>query len=120
MSSLADRAELTAMIMKLFDHWNLTISEQAAVLGLKSVRTITRYKKGGVFANRPVLMERAKLLLIIHKNLRMHFPSDRKLVYAWVKLQNADFKGKRPLDVMTEELAGLESVRRYLDFQGER
>jgi len=116
-----ERAAFTGMIMKLFDHWKLSDQERAAVLGLKSVRTIARYRNGGVIANRVELIKRVEHLLAIHKSLRILFPSDRDIVYGWVKAANEAFKGKRPLDVMISEgVAGLQSVRRYLEFQRER
>lgn len=118
---LKKRASLTPMVIKLFDHWKLTGEEQAAALGLRSVRTIDRYRSGGAFANRGELMERVGHLLAIHESLRILFPGNRNIVYGWVKSANGDFNGKRPLDVMISDgLLGIQSVRRYLEFQRER
>lgn len=117
----ADRSALTKMILKLFDHWKLSFGEQTTVLGLRSVRTIKRYRNGRAIANRAEMLERTTHLLAIHAVLRILFSSDRELVYAWMTVCNKDFGGKRPIDMILEKgLDGLRAVRQYLEFERER
>lgn len=118
---LAARIALTNMIMTLFDHWKLSPDERAAILGLRSVRTLRRYQNGRAIANRQDLIKRVTHLLAIHKSLRILFPGDLGVAYSWVGLPNKDFQGKRPVEVMmNEELGGSRAVRQYLEFQMDR
>ena len=107
------------MVTRLLDHWNLSASEQAIVLGLSggSRSTLTRYRKGAPLADNRDLLERAGHLLGIHKSLRMLFPRDRDLAYRWMTQPNARI-GARPVDLVIDRgFEGLLVLRRYLDFQ---
>ena len=113
------RARLAAMVVKLFDHWDLSAAEQAEVLGLSSASrsTLSRYRGGEPFADSRDLLDRAGHLLGIHKSLRLLFPHDRDLAYTWMTQPNRRL-GARPVDVVIEHgFEGLLAVRRYLDFQ---
>ncbi len=114
------RLALAKMVVQLFDHWALTPTEQAALLGLstESRSTLARYRKGQPLADQRDLMDRVGHLLAMHKSLRIMYPHNRELVYRWVTAANARFSGRRPLDVMMEKgFLGLVMVRRYLDFE---
>lgn len=117
-TSLEGRTRLSKMLMKLFDHWSLSIAEQAALLGLhsESRTSMKGYRAGKPLANSQDLLERAGHLLAIHKSLRILFPYDRDLAYSWVRSPNRTFHGKSPLEVMIEyRFAGLLKVRAYLE-----
>ncbi len=114
------RAALAKQVTALFDHWKVPLPEQAALLGLSkdSRSTVSRYRKGEPLAANRDLIERSGHLLGIHKALRIMFPHNRDLVYAWVGTPNRRFGGKRPIDIMSSEgYLGLVAVRRYLDFE---
>ncbi len=107
------------MVTRLLDHWNLSATEQAIVLGLSagSRSTLTRCRKGAPLADSRDLLERAGHLLGIHKSLRMLFPRDRDLAYRWMTQVNHRI-GARPVDLVIERgFEGLLALRRYLDFQ---
>lgn len=108
LTSYDNRSRLTRLVMSLFDHWDLSSSDQALLLGYpaKAHRTISRYRRGG----------RIDHLLDIHKSLRIIFPHDRDLAYRWVTTPNRRFDGKTPLDIMTTGYEGLFTVHRYLDY----
>jgi hypothetical protein len=92
-ASRESRSRLAAMVMRLFDHWNLSATEQAELLGLSagSRSTLARYRNGE--------------------------PHDRDLAYRWMTQPNRRL-GARPVDVVIEHgFEGLLAVRRYLDFQ---
>ena len=113
------RARLATMIMKLLDHWQLSVVEQAAVLGLSagSRSTLARYRNGEPLSDSRDLLDRAGHLLGIHKSLRVLFPHDRDLAYRWMTQPNATL-GARPVDLVVRHgFEGLLAVRRYLDFQ---
>jgi transcriptional regulator with XRE-family HTH domain len=113
------RGRLAVMVTRLLEHWQLTASEQAEVLGLSSASrsTLARYRSGEPLADSRDLLDRAGHLLGIHKSLRLLFPHDRDLAYRWMKQPNRRL-GARPVDLVIEHgFEGLLAVRRYLDFQ---
>lgn len=112
------RIQLAKMLMRLFEHWQLSTAAQASLLGLgpSSRAALGRYKTGKALANAPDLLERAGNLLAIHKSLRTLFPHDRELAYSWVNCPNRAFHDKTPLDIMVEyRFAGLLKIRAYLE-----
>lgn len=114
------RQRLAKMIVKLFDHWQLSASEQAALLGLSpdNRSTLARYRRGEPLGDSRDLLERGGHLLGIHKSLRIIFPNDRDLVYRWISVPNRRFQGLRPVDVIIQNgFEGLLALRRYLDFE---
>ena len=114
------RQRLATMLGRLFDHWQLSSTEQAAMLGLSSNNrsTLARYRRGEPLADSRDLLERAGHLLGIHQSLRILFPKDRDLAYRWMGTPNRRFEGQRPVDVIvTRGFEGLWAIRRYLDFE---
>jgi transcriptional regulator with XRE-family HTH domain len=113
------RGRLAVMVTRLLEHWQLTTTEQAEVLGLSSASrsTLARYRNGEPLADSRDLLDRAGHLLGIHKSLRLLFPHDRDLAYRWMKQPNRRL-GARPVDLVIDHgFEGLLAVRRYLDFQ---
>jgi|SRR5690554_1063911 len=113
-----DRGALARMIMALFDHWQLSTEQQAALLGLASGNraALTRYRKGEPIGTSRDQYERVGHLLGIHKNLRLLFPQNRDLAYRWVTTRNKAFNNLTPVEIIQEwGFAGLLLVRGYLD-----
>jgi hypothetical protein len=113
------RERLARMVVSLLDHWNLTPNDAAVLLGLstQSRSTVARYRRGEPLADSADLA-RAGHLLGIHKALRILFPHDRDLAYAWVTTPNRRFGDVAPLEVMKRHgYEGILAVRRYLDFE---
>lgn len=113
------RESLARLITRLFDHWQLSTVEQAALLGLSpdNRSTLSRYRKGEPLADNRDLLDRAGHLLGMHKSLRILFPHDRDLAYRWMTTVNRRL-GARPVDVVVERgFEGLLALRRYLDFE---
>jgi hypothetical protein len=114
----ADRSVLAQMVMQLFDHWGLSTEQQLGLLGLASSNraALGRYRKGEPVAANRDMIERIGHLLAIHKNLRLLFPHNRDLAYAWMRTRNQAFGGKTPVEVVMEAgFGGLLMVRSYLD-----
>ena len=114
------RERLARMLMELFDHWQISAADQAALLGLsaQSRSTLARYRRGEPLADSADLLARAGHLLGIHKALRILFPHDRDLVYRWIGAPNRRFAGASPLELMKRHgYEGILAVRRYLDFE---
>ncbi len=114
----ADRGELAKMVMKLFDHWQLSNEEQLALLGLSisNRSALSRYRRGEPLAASRDLLERAGNLLSIHKSLRLLFPQNRALAYQWMGRPNKAFEGMSPAEAIQKwGFAGLLMVRAYLD-----
>ncbi len=112
------RAALARMVVTLFDHWGLSSEDQLALLGLDpaSRTTLTRYRRGQPLSSSRDLMERVGHLLAVHKSLRIIFPHNRELVYAWMTARNREFDNLTPVEVIARHgFAGLLMVRTYLD-----
>lgn len=117
--SRESRGRLATMVTRLLEHWNLSATEQAGLLGLSPAgrSTLSRYRVGEPLADSRDLLDRAGHLLGIHKSLRLLFPHDRDLAYRWMTQPNRRLGG-RPVDIVIERgFEGLLAIRRYLDFQ---
>lgn len=113
-----DRAAISSMLMKLFEHWKLSTEEQLDALGFsRSNRAVlTKYRRGEPLSASRDTLERAGHLLGIHKNLRLLFPHNRDLAYAWMKTRNKAFENRAPIEVVQDfGFAGLLMVLAYLD-----
>jgi len=117
-SSAEDRGALARMVMALFDHWQLSTEDQAALLGIAAGNraALARYRKGEPIGTSRDQYERVGHLLGIHKNLRLLFPQNRDLAYRWMTTRNKAFDNRTPVEVVKEwGFAGLLMVRGYLD-----
>ncbi len=113
-----DRGALAKMVMALLDHWKLSTEDQAALLGLapSNRAALSNYRSGKAIGTSRDQFERVGHLLGIHKNLRLLFPKNRDLAYAWMTTRNKAFGNLSPVDVVREYgFAGLLMVRGYLD-----
>ena len=116
--SSKDRGALAKMVMRLFDHWNLSTVDQAVLLGLAETNrgALTRYRKGEPIGTSRDQYERIGHLLAIHKNLRLLFQKNRDLAYRWMSTRNKAFDNLTPVETIREwGFAGLLMVRSYLD-----
>lgn len=112
---------LTRMVMKMFELWSLTYEEQATLLGLstRTNNTISRYKR----ALAPIRFDRdtydrVSMLLSIHQSLRQLFPSNKELAYRWMKVRNAQFRHKTPVEHIAEKgMFGIWDIQTYLQNQ---
>ncbi len=112
------RQGLARMIMQLFQHWQLGNEEQLDLLGLDagSRTTLARYRKGQPLGSNRDLLDRVGHLLSIHKSLRLLFPHNRELAYAWMRTPNRAFDNLSPVQVVRQHgFAGLLMLRSYLD-----
>jgi hypothetical protein len=117
-SGEVDRKAIAGMLMKLFDHWRLSTEEQLDVLGFSPTNraVLTKYRRGEPISGSRDTLERAGHLLGIHKNLRLLFPHNRDLAYAWMKTRNRAFDNLTPTEVIRKfGFAGLLMVLAYLD-----
>ncbi|HEC19466.1 MAG TPA: DUF2384 domain-containing protein [Gammaproteobacteria bacterium] len=113
-----DRSALAKMVMQLFVHWGLSSEDQLALLGLSTANraALTRYRKGAPLAQNRDLLDRVGILLGIHKSLRLLFPQNRDLAYAWMTRPNRAFDGMTPVEAIRQwGFRGLLMVRAYLD-----
>ena len=112
------RGALARMVMTLFDHWQLSSDDQAALLGIAAGNraALMRYRRGEPIGTSRDQFERVGHLLGIHKNLRLLFPRNRDLAYRWMTTPNRAFEHRTPVEVIREwGFAGLLMVRAYLD-----
>lgn len=114
----AQRAALARQVSALLEHWQLDQAAKAAMLGLspETRTTLNRYARGEPLANQRDLLDRVGHLMGIHKSLRLLFPHNRNLAYAWPTAVNRALDNRRPVDIVREHgLMGLVAVRNYLD-----
>jgi len=114
-----DRGRLARMVIRLFEHWALSLPEQSGLLGLSTSNraSIARYRAGEPLADNRDLLDRVSCLLGIHKTLRIIFPQNRDLAYRWMSTFNRRL-GNRPVDLVLERgFEGLIAVRRYLEVE---
>ena len=79
---------------------------------------LSDYRSGKPLANDRDKLERAGILLGIHKSLRLLFPHNRQLAYTWMTQANRAFGGLSPVTVAEKYgIMGLHQVRSYLDVQ---
>ncbi len=113
-----ERTALTQMVFKLFDHWNLGLDDQAALLGLDFQKSavLLRYRAGKPIGSDRDQLDRVGHLLAIHKILRSLFPQNRDLAYRWMSTRNRAFENLTPVDVVKSwGFMGLLRVRSYLE-----
>lgn len=116
--SKADRSALAEQVMRLFELWDLGPAQSLALLGLAANNraALSNYRSGKPLGNSRDLLDRAGHLLAIHKNLRLLFPRNRELCYAWMTTQNRAFDNLTPVEVVERYgFPGLLMVRSYLD-----
>ncbi len=114
----ADRRTLAKMVTALFDHWQLSAADQAALLGLSPQQraAVARYRQDGPLRPDRDTRDRVGHLLAIHASLRQLFPQNRELAYRWMSTQNKAFENHTPVEVVqTWGFAGLLRIRAYLD-----
>lgn len=110
---------LATMVTQLFDHWQLDGSTAAALLGLSenSRTAMAGYRKGKPLPDNRDLLDRVGNLFGIHKSLRLLYPHNRELVYAWPTARNQRLDNLTPVEIMVEQgLPGIVAMRGYLDF----
>ncbi|QIM49843.1 MULTISPECIES: MbcA/ParS/Xre antitoxin family protein [Alcaligenaceae] len=115
-----DRSKISVMLMKLFDHWGLNSTQMLGLLGYSPTNRglLSDYRSGKPLANDRDKLERAGILLGIHKSLRLLFPHNRQLAYTWMTQANRAFGGLSPVTVAEKYgIMGLHQVRSYLDVQ---
>ncbi len=114
------RESLARTVTRLFDRWQLAVTDQAALLGLSpdSRTALSRYRRGGALPDSEDLLARVGHLITIHDALRIMFPYNPELACAWVATPNPNFGGLTPLAYMRGNgFLGAAKVRRYLDFE---
>jgi hypothetical protein len=105
---------------KIAGHYGLTHKEIALLLGIKENRQrLAALKKNAEIPEDPDKLLRVSHLVSIHKNLRILFPQNREVVYAWLKTKRDLFHGKSALEFIAEDplqsMTRLFTVRRLLD-----
>lgn len=107
------------LITNLFNLWELDTTQQLQLLGMSpnSRAALSRYRKGSPLPDNRDLLDRAGLLLAIHKALGLLYPHNPELRYGWVKRRNQALGNHSPIEVMIDQgITGLARVARYLDY----
>lgn len=113
-----DRHAIASQLMQLFEHWQLSTEAQLDALGFSVTNRaiLTKYRRGEPISASRDTLERAGHLLGIHAHLRVLFPRNADLRYAWIKTPNRAFDHRAPIEVIRAwGFAGLLTVRAYLE-----
>lgn len=103
---------VTDMIMKLFKLWQLSTEDCMSLWGLAQASHAGKSREEAAV----ILIDEVRSLLYIHKSLRILFPKNREIVYSWPTTPNRNFEGLSPVElILTEGVAGLERVKKYLE-----
>ena len=97
--------------------WQLSVTEQRALLGWPATSTFHKYKAGDFGALSFDTLTRLSLVIGIYKSLQVLYP-EPAFADAWVRMPNSNalFGGKPALSLMTDGgIDGLFRVRRLLD-----
>lgn len=112
------RESLARTITKLFERWQLDSAQSLALLGLAEGNraALKNYRDGKPIGNSRDTLDRVGNLLALHKNLRLLFPRNAELCYAWMTTPNKAFDGMTPVEcIQAIGFPGLLMVRAYLD-----
>lgn len=97
--------------------WNLSVSEQRALLGWPPPSTFHKYKSGNPGTLSYDTLTRISLVLGIYKALQLLYP-EPALADAWIRLPNTNpiFGARAPIALLMDDgIDGLYRVRRLLD-----
>ncbi|MCP3732194.1 MbcA/ParS/Xre antitoxin family protein [Sphingomonas sp. MG17] len=109
-----EAAAMFRAVLNLFEKWDLTDPQAAALLGMP-VNRYRRWRAQGGGRHSSDGCARLSNLISIHRALRVIFPESR-CRYHWIRAANEVFGGASALEVMLGgELTGIMRVRRYLD-----
>jgi hypothetical protein len=113
-----ERTELAALVMRIFEDWELDAEYQKALLGMAQEmnnRELSRYRHGTAFPQDQALIERARHVVGIQESLHRVFPLNPKMPSFWLYTRNRVLKGM-PMEIMLEEgLLGMTRVWSHLD-----
>ncbi len=114
--------KLGKVFWRLVDVWQLSLTDQALLLGVKYHATkLKEWRKKQVIPQDPDKFRRVGHMAGIHKNLRILFPYNRQAVYGFMQQKQASlFNDKTPLDIIREggpinSYINLAAIRRRLD-----
>lgn len=117
----AVRRRLSAPALRTFFSiaraWELSTTEERALLGWPPSSTFHKYKSGDVAALSFDTLTRLSLVLGIYKALQLLYP-EPAFADRWIRMPNAHatFGGRTPVAFLTDTgLDGLLQVRRLLD-----
>lgn len=111
------RRALAESLVDLFRRWQLREADQAALLGLEDVTSLTL---GAPLPDTPEALERAGHLLAIGRALKRRYPYQPLLRDRWINEPQAVFMFESPLDIMLSKGGeGIRLVRASLEEQGD-
>jgi hypothetical protein len=113
-------AVLGEAFWNLVKHYDLNRSETAIILGIKDNRNrVKDLEKKKAIPDDPDKVQRVGNLVAIHKNLRIIFPHNRDIVYAWMKTPSPLFGDISPIEYIKQDpvnsLPRIFKIRRTLD-----
>jgi hypothetical protein len=97
----ADRRMLAKATVRLFELWNLTDEQAAALLGADArAAVLTELRTGGSLPPQQELIERARALLRIHRYLQLLLPRNPQVAAKWMQAPDERLSGKTPIEIL--------------------
>jgi hypothetical protein len=114
-----DRRMLGKAMLRLFELWNLTDAQSAALLGFEAPgHVLSELRSGGSFPAQDALIERARALLRIHRQLQLLLPSNPQVAAKWVQAPDERLDGNTPFDTIRRDgAAGANRIISLLERQ---
>lgn len=113
-------AELTKVVMQLFDSWKLQTAEMQALLSMPDEirsRAFHKFREGqATFPEDETVLRRSNYLLRIADALRTTYPRNPEMSSLWLRQGHRRFGKRTPLSIMLEGgEGGLVAVLSELD-----
>lgn len=104
----------------LLDHWALKASEKIAILGFASDADLDCFiNSPSTLNSSPALEQRLSLILNIHEELRLIFSNPMNFYgFMTMKNNNSPFLGKKPIELASQSVEGLNAVYKAISFIG--
>lgn len=115
--SYSSRMAAARIVIKLFDNWKLSTSDQLMMLGLNELNSqeLECYRNGCPLRESRDIIDRVGYMLCIHAELRVIFNQDNNLIYGWITASVKDFDYLTPIEVTRRYgLIGLNMLCHYL------
>lgn len=94
------RVDRVMLVTRLLEKWGLSQDEKEKILGCLAA------------TEEASSSEHLDLLLSLHRNLRILFPSNPEISNSWVRRGNGLIGGEQPLSIMLRE--GVSGIRKML------
>lgn len=111
------RVELSHLLQKVFNAWDLTNDQRYRLLGVSRNRSSTRNEHSGKkpLPSKSCTITKALHIVRIYEILHCSDFKHPDLADQWPTMLSEELNGKMPVDVMMQSLEGLMRIRRWME-----